>query len=290
MGDWRLGLTSQQGTLTAIIELESGYKQIVSLKREGREYLHGGGKPHHARNYRESQGWKNSEKLMFPVVGATLDNQLTVNDTEYLMCQHGFAQFLSFRLETSSGHESRFAAEYEANTPIPNGRKKSDRDPDNLSWGWSVRIGRQYNLLEDRLRMEWSITNLSDTSMPYDTGWHPAAWIRGTLRDGYVQEQGSSTENHSLGKIRKESKEGAILCKTNRVVLYDAKGDRILSQVEVSSNLPNTMLWSPSSSSLVCLEPVTGVTRRRGFDKFETEAPRLEPGKKQDYWTEIKVA
>ena len=193
MRDWnRLGLTSQNGGLTAIIELESGYKQIVSLKREGKEYLHGGGKPSRARNYRESQGWKNSEKLMFPVVGATLDNRLTVNGTEYPMCQHGFAQFLPFRLDTSSGYHSRFVAEYEAQQLIPNGRKKSLSDPDNLNWGWSVRIAKQYSLLEDRLRMEWSITNLSNTPMPYDTGWHPAAWIRGTLSDGYVQEQGSS--------------------------------------------------------------------------------------------------
>lgn len=107
--------------------------------------------------------WTGRAPLLFPIVGALVEDTLRVDGRAYRMPKHGFARRSAFRLTEQSAHRAVFRLEDSAET--------------RASYPFAFALDMAFTLSGMTLAMEATIHNTGDAPLPFSFGYHPAfAW------------------------------------------------------------------------------------------------------------------
>jgi galactose mutarotase-like enzyme len=232
-------------------------RQMVSLTKDGHEFMHRGGNPEFAD---ERAIWPYSEFLMGPIVGPAADNEVEIGGKKYKLDRHGFLRHVTYdRMMPEGlsigyqdgGSAAAFAYKYLAGTPV-----KSTTDNQVFSFPHSFSIERHYELDRLGILLTFSVTNDSDEDMPFEIGWHPGfkapdregrfdLSINGErLKFADIGGAGSDVRLYSLDETARASR------------FYS--GDR---HVEVFTDLPDRIIWRKPGTSIYGDEPVRRLPR-----------------------------
>ena len=248
-------LSISKGNISARVNLEC--QQLCSLRCGTREWMHGASLPQSEQTPEDALGWKQSELIMFPIVGPVKDNFLDMGGMKYPMAQHGISRHLPWELIEHNGVKARFRQLYLAGTPVVNSKIEK-----RLVWPFSYRMEKTYELTGSGLKYTVTVTNDSETPMRYSTGWHPAFKIHNPY---FSARFADGDRRISLLEITEASLKNAIVLSCHEVTLVDS------GNLKVTTDAPYIMLWSPAGSKLVCIEPTTqhpvwdGIRTPEGF-------------------------
>lgn len=137
----------KNGLLT--VEVNELGAEMVSIKKDGREYLWTG----------DAQYWNRHAPILFPVVGKPYNNELHIGEKTYPMKQHGFAR------------DSRFECVNDAMRKCVSMRMRES----DLSAGYPYRLGLevQYRLEGRKVEVVWTVENRDDSAAYFQIGAHP---------------------------------------------------------------------------------------------------------------------
>lgn len=229
------------GHMTALLNPES--QQLCSLTCKGREWMHGAALPKALQLPHDALGWKQSELIMFPIVGPVKDNLLQVRGVKYSMAQHGIARHLPWELTEHTNSLARFRQSYIAGTPVANSKIEAK-----LVWPFSYILEKTYELTESGIRFSVAVKNQGLERMHYNVGWHPAFRIDAPRFIGSFVDAERAV---SLDEIRAASLKGALVLECRTLILLDS------GVLRLTTDAPYIMLWSPDGSKMVCIEPTT---------------------------------
>ncbi len=225
------------------IQLENGAMraailngEVVSLSRDGHEYLHAPTEP----------GWSHSDTEMFPVIGPTAQTayRVQVPKGNAIQDQHGLLRELEYTPEEQSDTHVLLVKEYVAGTPVPNSKFPERSTARLLIWPYSFRFEKRVELHSDTLHVSFKIRG--DRDMPYMLGYHPAFRITGPgARVKTCHGEVSIEEVMAAGDRALEVADcDSLVLQQDRPIRISCRG------------FGHFMLWSPDPGML-CMEPVT---------------------------------
>lgn len=248
--------------------------------------------------------WNRHAPILFPFVGRVTGGKYRSGGREWSMkTQHGFARDLDFSCvrESAAAVEHLLCASEETRTIYP--------------WDFCLRVRHSVDPARPRvLRIDWTVENRGEGTMPYSIGGHP----------GFLMPAGARKEDCLLRFPGKE---------TLRYYQADAAGFALPEQTRTLSlsdgaapyleNIPDTWIfdgqeideagvagpdgspwislrcpgfpflavWANPKGPFICLEPWYGRTDDAGFAGTLEEKKgmeRLESGEKRSYSYEIE--
>jgi len=245
--------------------------------------------------------WEASAPLLFPIVGATHQNQILVGDRRFPLGLHGFARTKSFSILASS--KTRVALEL-----------KSDAQTKAL-YPYDFDFSVEYELGETSLLTRLKVENSSLCTMPYACGLHPGfAW---PYAGGQKSDYSILFENCEDKYVPKISKSGLFLPQTREIPLEGRKlalnetllaeealcflnakshklgfqyrgGPKLSVKVE---DFPHLAFWSKPGAPFLCIEAWTGYGDPEGFTGELRTKPSmrfLEPGAYAEHAAEFR--
>jgi putative lacX protein len=133
-----------------IVEIAEHGAEIKRILFDGVDYLHDSNPIY----------WNRSAPILFPNIGTIKDGKTIINDKSYPMLKHGFLRDREFRLESIETSSVTFS--YTS--------KPADLD----IYPFSFRIEITYQIHGNTLKSYIVVYNLSDITMPFQLGLHPA--------------------------------------------------------------------------------------------------------------------
>ncbi len=126
--------------------------ELFSLKRNGvdLEYMW----------QADESYWGRHSPVLFPIVGKLLDDEYVYKDKTYKMTQHGFARDCKFEL--FEGKKNYLCFKLQSNT------ETLEKYP------FEFELFISYTLIENKLKITYKVVNLSENTMPFSIGAHPA--------------------------------------------------------------------------------------------------------------------
>lgn len=282
--------TISTGGLTADIAVVGA--ELVSLRNaSGAELLWDAGPQ-----------WRRHAPLLFPCIGQSPENLITVDGAAYPMPQHGFARDLPFRGTNSSAASASFELESDERT--------------RESYPFDFRLTATYGVTANALTSSYTVINTGSRSMPASFGLHPGfAW------PGETRARTASTVTFSADESEFVRRIVDGLPLPNRVPspisdrilhLDDAvfEGGALLldavasDEVGYRSSATGTLtlrwsgfeqfaVWSPTTrAAFVCLEPWAGLPAPADFHGELRDKPgqfHLEPGQHKQFTFEVLV-
>lgn len=241
------------------LELATRGGELRSIKtRDGSEWLWQG----------DPAWWGGRSPLLFPVVGKSPNDTVTIAGKPYPMPSHGIARINEWTLAESIAASARFVFEANAETK--------------MSYPFSFRLEITYALTDNRIGIEARVTNRDATPMPLQFGFHPGfSWpLPGSegkphavaLANGGEPKlyrldadklllrtpHRSPFDTGHLLPARTQYDDDAMIFVTgagNHIAFFADGGGRIDMHTE---NLPNFALWQKPGAPFLCLEPWHG--------------------------------
>lgn len=245
--------------------------------------------------------WKRHSPILFPNVGKTWRNTVTISGTQYPTSQHGFARDNSFRCICEKPDSASFML------------TSSDETKEIYPFDFELII--TYTLEGKTLRVGWEVRNTGEEEMYFTIGGHPAFRFmsREEKKTDYVLrfpgkdaleyiliDMGEAAADPS--RVYKLELEDECCPVTEEMFENDAlifDGGQI-SEVWLChkdktpyvgmrcQGFPNFGIWSVKDAPFVCLEPWMGRCDDAGFDRELSEKPDVNsvaPGEsfRQEY-------
>ena len=252
---------------TIAIEVAEHGAELVSLKREGREYLWTG----------DAAYWNRHAPILFPAVGKPYNNELHVDGRVYPMKQHGFARDSEFEV-------------------IGEGRLRMIDN--NYSAGYPYRLGLEvcYRMEDSRVEVIWTVENLDESDAYFQIGAHPGfllpdynavdivhGFVRYYDREGKVVSPvvvsalddgnrvplaASRTIAADMPLTADSFAHDALMFEGGQVaeaILCDKEGNKVLGVK--CPQAESYGIWAPHKEGcpFVCLEPWCGICDAKGF-------------------------
>lgn len=104
--------------------------------------------------------WGKTSPFLFPMIGNLKNGKTIINGTEYAISKHGFARDNEFTVERYDKKTAVFSF--------------SETEETLKSFPFKFKVTITYSLSENGLTLNYSVTNNSDSDMPYCIGAHPA--------------------------------------------------------------------------------------------------------------------
>ena len=133
------------------IETKKEGAELISIKKDGKEYLHDGVKD-----------WNRHAPVLFPIVGALKENKTEILGNTYEMKQHGFARDSVFEEVLKNENEIKYCLNYNEET-----LKK---------YPFKFKLEISYEILqeENKVVTRYEVTNIDDKEIIFGLGGHPA--------------------------------------------------------------------------------------------------------------------
>ena len=271
--------------------------EMISLKSpSGYEFLWQGGK----------DLWSMQAPVLFPLCGSYANRRYTILGEVRPIELHGFALTSLFELCAKGEDFIEF--------------KLSANEKTKASFPFDFELIVRYSLKGDKIRLDATVKNLSDITMPYMFGWHPGFNLP---TDG-----GQDTEDYEIDvkcdalswtpmsengvfyterPLEYKLESGAYRLNTKEIYPNDtmifkghknyarmfAKGHGYELTMTWSENLPTLCLWKEptNETKFICIEPWsdynTDGVNDANFDKRKVE--RLSAGGEASYFFELKI-
>lgn len=216
------------------VRIDAG--ELVGYEIGGHEYIHQKG----------SAGWRNSDTEMFPIIGPTSDAKYKVATPNGIAVQdqHGLLRDMEYVLVSETKTSAIFKKDYVSGTLIKNSKYPSKSTEEYLSWPYSFRFQKSFEILENGLKIQFKITG--EEGMPFMLGYHPAFKLH--------------SENVSIKTIDKTITLQQVLDAGSRALPILECNSITLSDVgELSiktEGFGNFMLWT-EAPNMLCIEPIS---------------------------------
>lgn len=212
--------------------------------------------------------WSGRSPLLFPVVGKSPNDMVTIAGTPYPMPSHGIARINDFVVAESSPGSARLVLQA--------------GDETRANYPFSFRLDITYTLERNRIGVTATVLNRDETDMPVQFGFHPAfAWplpdssgkshVVQLANDGEPPLYRLDADNllirtphpspFTAGHFRPDPQhfdEGAMIFVggAGSHVSFFAEGGARIDMA--TANLPNFALWQKPGAPFLCLEPWHG--------------------------------
>lgn len=259
-------VTIASGELTARIN-PLGAELWSLTDRLGREYM----------TDADPAYWRGHAPLLFPIVGALVEDRYRHQGTEYEMEKHGFARRSTFEVvETGEGYAAFRLTDNEATRAI---------------YPFAFQLDMAFRIDDAHLKMEARITNTGNEPLLFSFGFHPAfAWPLpggGSKADHFIafelpEPQPIRRIVPASGLVLPEPVatpvEGHLFCPDTvhfeaDAVIWDHLSSRALTfgtpgggQLSIAfPDTPMLGIWQKPGASYLCIEPWHGHADPLGF-------------------------
>lgn len=273
---------------TLILTADTHGAEILSVKRDGNEYIWCG----------DSAYWGRHTPILFPFVGQVRGGEYRHKGVSYPMGQHGFARDQEFELLSQTDHSLSFVLR--------------DNEKTLAVYPFRFELYVTYTLRGDTVEVEWKVRNPGQDTLYFSIGGHPAFSCplhENERREDYAVEIRKNdvplesivihpiTDGGNVGNEKKElhlengtltpteelfSGDALILedCQADEISLLNPEGKAYLT---VKFDTPLVGIWSPvgKHAPFICIEPWCGRTDSVNFNGELAEREygnSLEPG------------
>ncbi len=209
--------------------------------------------------------WNKTSPILFPIVGRLKNDSYSIEDKNYELPRHGFARNFEFEIEhkTENAVVLLFTENQETLKLYP----------------FQFELRLKYEIIENNLKISYSVLNKSQETMPFSIGAHPAFAIDGLFSD-YTLDFNQSEDfishelvkeqfNNSSRKIPSEN--GKInldysLFEKDALVFKHLKSDTLTllkkNQPYLSvkfKDFPYLGIWTKPNAPFLCIEPWCGL-------------------------------
>lgn len=236
--------------------------------------------------------WPRHAPVLFPIVGRLANDTLRHAGQTWRLTQHGFARDRRFTWLERDPHGCRLLLEDDAQTLA--------------MFPFRFRLEIAYQLLQDRLTVEYRLHNPGDAVLPASIGAHPAfVWplAEGIAREAhrlvFAEPEPAPVRRVEGGLLRPDPEPtpiaGRVLAladalfvddalildrPASRSLTYEADGAPLALKISWHG-MPQLGIWSKPGAGFLCIEPWHGLASPVGFDGDFIDKPfliRLSPG------------
>jgi galactose mutarotase-like enzyme len=212
--------------------------------------------------------WGGRSPLLFPVVGKSPRDTVTIAGTPYPMPAHGVARINDWTLADSTSTSARFTLEANAETK--------------MSYPFDFLLEITYTLTGNRIDIVATATNRDTTPMPLQFGYHPG--FNWPLPGSEGKPHAVTLANHGEPALYRLNADKLLLRTAhpspfdgghllpaagqygddamifvegagNQIAFFADGGGRVDMETD---NLPNFALWQKPGAPYLCLEPWHG--------------------------------
>ena len=242
--------------------------------------------------------WGKHSPVLFPIVGTLKDNCYFYENHKYELPRHGFARDMEFEVVQNIESSVTFSL------------KSSELTLQNYPFSFELQL--TYSLIENELRIGYSIHNLNDAKMPFSIGAHPAFALPKDIENYCLSFEKQEDlkcyilENDLLSNANYTiALENKVLPITNKLFEKDALIFKQLQSKNVSilengkailkvsfEDFESLGIWSKVGALFVCIEPWLGYSDTTDTSGNITEKEAiliLEPNKKYDCSFSIEI-
>lgn len=227
--------------------------------------------------------WNKTSPILFPIVGRLKNDSYSIEDKNYELPRHGFARNFEFDIE----HKTENAVVL----------LLTENQETLKQYPFQFELRLKYEIIENSLKLNYSIINKSQEIMPFSIGAHPAFAIDGLFSD-YTLDFNQSEDfishelekeqfNNSSKKIPSEN--GKInldyaLFEKDALVFKHLKSDTLTllkkNQPYLSvkfKDFPYLGIWTKPNAPFLCIEPWCGLADNANHNGniFEKEGIQL---------------
>ena len=244
-----------------MIKIESKKEggELISIKKDGKEYLHDGKK-----------FWNRHAPILFPIVGMIKDNKTSILGKTYEMKQHGFARDMEFEEVLKNENEVKYYLKYNEET--------LKRYP----FKFELNIIYKIDNLENSISTIYEVKNIDDKEIIFGLGAHPAFKCDYSSGDYYLKfEKEHEDENivikqlteglinnkeidtksiikNNIIELKKDifDKDAIIMTNINssKIKLINKKENKEVLEFDFTG-FPYLAIWSKKGAPFVCIEP-----------------------------------
>ena len=209
--------------------------------------------------------WNKTSPILFPIVGRLKNDAYTIEGKTYELPRHGFARNFEFKVEHQTENAVVFLLTENSETL--------------KQYPFQFDLRLKYEIIENSLKMNYSIINKSQETMPFSIGAHPAFAINELFSDFTIafnevedfvsHELEKEQFNNSSKKIPSEN--GKInldyaLFEKDALVFKHLKSDILTllkkNQPYISvkfKGFPYLGIWTKPNAPFLCIEPWCGL-------------------------------
>ena len=209
--------------------------------------------------------WNKTSPILFPIVGRLKNDTYTIEGKTYELPRHGFARNFEFELENQT-----------ENTVV---LLFTENQETLKHYPFQFELRLKYELIENSLKINYSILNKSQETMPFSIGAHPAFAIDGLFSD-YTLDFNQSENfisyelekeqfNNSFKKIPSENgkinldyalfeKDALVFKHLKSNILTLLRKNQPYISVEFKG-FPYLGIWTKPNAPFLCIEPWCGL-------------------------------
>lgn len=215
--------------------------------------------------------WGKHSPVLFPIVGTLRSDSFIFRDKEYHLGRHGFARDMDFSIEESKRDSIKFRLDASVSTLIK------------FPFKFSFEIA--YTLLNNSLKVTYSVVNTGDNEMYFSVGGHPAFQVpleAGLSYEDYYLEfnecedagrwpisvQGLIEKSpvpffNNTNKIQLTKPlfyQDALVFKHLRSSVVNLRSEKGSAGIRFDfSGFPYLGIWAAKDANFVCIEPWCGI-------------------------------
>jgi galactose mutarotase-like enzyme len=227
--------------------------------------------------------WGKHSPILFPIVGTLKNNSYQYNSIDYNLSRHGFARDMEFELIDKKENSATFSIQSSEETL--------------KVYPFVFELQLIYTLDENRLRIEYKVTNKGESQMPFSIGAHPAFALPGNFENYSMEfEKEEQLEYYLLENDLISDKTKKLEVQNNRIPLtYQLfENDALIFKTLESNSLtilenenpvlrvnfkdfPSLGIWTKMNAPFLCIEPWFGYsdTNENSGNLFKKEGIQI---------------
>ena len=209
--------------------------------------------------------WNKTSPILFPIVGRLKNDSYSINNTTFELPRHGFARNYDFQIVNQTENSVVFQLESNSETL--------------KNYPFDFQLQLEYLLEDNTLKMNYSVVNKSNETMPFSIGAHPAFAIDNNFSDYSLRfnkddkfisfelenEQFNnsfkeiSTVNNTISLDYSLFEKDALVFKhlnSNELTLLENEKEVLSVQFE---GFPYLGIWTKPNAPYLCIEPWCGL-------------------------------
>lgn len=277
------------------VEINSLGAQIMSIKKNGEEFLWQGDKTY----------WENRAPILFPLVGRIENDNITIDGKECNMTKHGFIRDYEWQVAESSDDKIIFKITY--------------NDEFLKKYPFKFEVIAEYWLENSDFKQKYTVKNIDNKKMCYGFGLHPAFFCNKNPDEKF--EDFSIDFNKKIDFNTCTYTEKMMVDCTNKVQIMNDESTLNLTEKLFEKDAIITMdvnfdtvsilnknkgkvldfkfsgfdifaIWKPNNAPFVCLEPWTTISGnypyKQNYEQNNT-TKFLEVGEEKEFHVTLSI-
>lgn len=208
--------------------------------------------------------WGKHSPILFPIVGTLKNNSYVYKEKEFHLSRHGFARDMEFEVVKKSSNSVSFSLLSTLET-----KKK---------YPFDFELQITYTLNENALDIEYKVSNLGTTPMPFSIGAHPAFSLNGNFENYAIEFETDEKLDYFIldndlisnetKTLKLEDKKVALnysLFKEDALIFKSLKSKSVTILENLNpllkvnfKDFPSLGLWTKEGAPFLCIEPWFG--------------------------------